>query len=138
MPDLDKDDKNSEKPGEPTQEFEIEEFQREKEKIRTLIGHIGGKKFSRRDNVINAIFLAVILILFVMEITTHWLPSFISLELSVLLVSIKIVWMMHSQHQYNHFVFWILNSIEFRVNDGSKKMSKIVKLCEELGKENST
>ena len=59
--------------------------------------------------------------------TTHILPSNISIEIGILLVSIKIVWMIHSQGKYNHFVFWILNSIEYRINDISKKLCAIEK-----------
>ena len=116
-------------------EKEIEEFNKEKEQIKALIGNIGGKSYSNRDNIINFVFLALILTMFVLEITTHWLPEFISLEISVLLVSIKIVWMIHSQHKYNHFIFWILNTIEFRINDAGKRVQKIEKMIDELNKE---
>ncbi|MDC7228120.1 MAG: hypothetical protein PQJ61_15255 [Spirochaetales bacterium] len=113
-------------------EAEIAEFEKEKEEIKALIGSIGGKKYSKRDNVINFVFLAIIVTLFTLEITTHWLPEFISLEISVLLVSIKIVWMIHSQHKYNHFIFWILNTIEFRVNDANKRIQKIERMMHEV------
>jgi len=116
-------------------EKEIEEFNKEKEQIKALIGNIGGKSYSNRDNIINFVFLALILTMFVLEITTHWLPEFISLEISVLLVSIKIVWMIHSQHKYNHFIFWILNTIEFRINDAGKRVQKIEQMIEEINKE---
>ena len=115
-------------------EAEIQQFEREKEEIKALIGNIGGKTYSKRDNIINFAFLAIILTLFTLEITTHWLPEYISLEISVLLVSIKIVWMIHSQHKYNHFIFWILNTIEFRVNDVGKKVQKMEKLMKEQEK----
>ena len=109
-------------------EAEIAEFNKEKEEIKALIGNVGGKSYSHRDNIINFAFLAIIITLFTLEITTHWLPEFISLEISVLLVSIKIVWMIHSQHRYNHFIFWILNTIEYRVNDVGKRVQKMEKL----------
>jgi len=32
-------------------------------------------------------------------------------------VSIKIIWMIHQQQKIDHFQFWILNSIEFRLNE---------------------
>jgi hypothetical protein len=112
---------------------ELEEFQKEKDKIKVLIGNIGGAQFSKKDTIINVVFLSIIILLFTIEITTHWLPSFISLELSVLLVSIKIVWMIHSQNRYNHFVFWILNSIEFRQNDIAKRMRKLEKAVIQAG-----
>ncbi len=113
-------------------EAEIAEFNKEKEEIKALIGNIGGKSYSHRDNLINFLFLGLILSMFIIEITTHWLPSFISLEISVLLVSIKIIWMIHSQHKYNHFIFWILNTIEFRVNDVGKKVQRMEKMIKEM------
>ena len=118
-------------------EAEIAEFNKEKEDIKALIGNIGGKSYSNRYNIINLAFLAIIITLFTLEITTHWLPEFISLEISVLLVSIKIVWMIHSQHKYNHFIFWILNTIEYRVNDVGKRVREIEKLMNEMEEKES-
>jgi hypothetical protein len=119
-------------------EQEIKEFNQEKERIKRLIGDIGGKRYSKRDNAVNLVFLLLILTLFILEITTHWLPAFISLEVSVLLVSIKIVWMIHSQHKYNHFIFWILNTIEFRINDTSKHIKKVEKMVEQINADSGT
>jgi len=45
----------------------------------------------------------------------------------MLLVSIKIIWMIHKQGKLEHFQFWILNSIEFRLNDVSRRMKDIEK-----------
>ena len=104
---------------------EIDEYNAERERIRNLLGNIGGKRYSKRDTIINAIFFVTILALFVAEITTHFLPSYISIEIGVLLVSIKIVWMIHSQHKFNHFQFWVLNSIEFRVNEIQRKVTAL-------------
>jgi len=101
---------------------ELDMFNQERDRVRHLIGEIGGTKYSKKDNIINLVFLGVIVTLFTLELTTHFMPTFISLEVSILLVSIKIVWMIHSQHKYNHFVFWILNSIEFRVNELAKSV----------------
>jgi len=110
---------------------ELEEFQQEKERIRRMIGSIGGQKYSHRDNIINVVFLVVIISLFILEVTAKILPPMISIELSVFLVSIKIVWMMHQQHRYNHFVFWILNTIEFRVNQVNGAVVKMQKSVDE-------
>jgi len=106
---------------------ELEEYNREKERVKDMLGKIGGKAYSKMDMIINILFLTIIISLFILEITTHFLPSFISLEVSVLLVSIKIVWMIHSQHKANHFQFWVLNSIEYRVNDLAKRIRNIEK-----------
>ena len=109
-------------------ERDIEEFNGERERIKKLIGKVGGATDLKRDNVINMVFLGTILVFFILELTTKFLPAYISLEISVLLVSIKIVWMIHSQNRYNHFVFWILNTLEYRVNDISKEVRQIEKL----------
>lgn len=106
---------------------ELEEYNREKDRIKTLLGNLGGKQFSRVDTIINVVFLLIIVVIFTVEITTHLIPAFISLEIGVLLVSIKIVWMIHSQHRFYHFQFWVLNSIEYRVNDIAKRIRKLEK-----------
>jgi len=107
---------------------ELEEFKAEKEKIRMLVGQIGGVRSAERDRIINLVFLTLIGILFVFDIFRHLfqitvlLPPLFSLELGILLVSIKIVWMIHKQTKVEHFQFWILNSIEFRLNELSKQL----------------
>ncbi len=106
---------------------EIEEYNKEKDQIKAMLGKVGGTSYSKLDTIINIIFLLLISFFFITELTTHWLPSFISLELSVLLVSIKIVWMIHSQQKFNHFQFRILNSMEYRINQVGNKIKKIEK-----------
>ncbi len=114
---------------------EIQEFNRERDRIRKVIGEIGGTRYSRRDTIVNVAFLTVILLLFISEVLTMWLPTFISIEVGILLVSIKIIWMIHAQQKYNHFVFWVLNSIEFRQNDMTMKLRSIEKKLESLSLE---
>lgn len=106
---------------------EIEEYNQEKEKIREMLGKLGGKNYSKVDSIINIVFLTIILTLFVLEMTTHFLPPFISLEISVLLVSIKIVVMMHHQYKTSHFQFWILNTIEYKINAMHSELRKLEK-----------
>lgn len=106
---------------------DLEEFKKEKDRLRQLLGDVGGRKFSKRDNVINILFLALVLVFFIIESATHLLPPFFSLEIGILLVSVKMVFMIHNQHKVNHFQFWILNSIEYRVNESSRRMREIEK-----------
>ena len=96
---------------------EIDEYMRERDRIKQIIGRIGGKKYSKRDMIINIAFFVVIITLFVLEVTIHVIPTFLSLEIGILLVSIKIIIMIHTQQKTNHFEFWVLNSIEFRLNE---------------------
>jgi hypothetical protein len=112
---------------------ELEQFRKEKERIRLLVGQIGGKNSQRRDNVINIAFLAAIFLLLVFDMLRHVfhlqvpLPQMFSLEVAVLLVSIKIVWMIHKGTKVEHFQFWVLNSIEFRLNDIARHIREIEK-----------
>ncbi len=100
-----------------TLEEELRSYREEKEKIRNIIGRIGGAQSARRGRVINIVFITVLLGLLVLDVLRHvldnmtWMPSLVSLEVGILLVSIKIIWMIHKQAKVEHFQFWILSSI---------------------------
>ena len=112
---------------------ELNSFRQEKEKIRKIMEQVGGSRQTRQDAVINIIFISALTVLFMGDISRHVfhidvpLPTMFSIEIGVFLVSLKIIWMMHKQTKVEHFQFWILNSIEFRLNDLSKKIEKIRK-----------
>ena len=104
---------------------EIEQYNRERDQIKTMLSRLGGQKYSRSDVIFNIIFVVALISFFALEIVTQILPTYISLEIGILLVSIKIIWMIHSQHKFNHFLFWILNSIEFRMNNVDKRVKNV-------------
>ena len=112
---------------------ELEQFRKEKERIRMLVGQIGGKHSQKHDRYMNIGFILAMVILFLLDILRHVfhinvpLPQMFSIELAVLLVSIKIIWMIHKGTKVEHFLFWVLNSIEFRLNDLSKHIREIEK-----------
>jgi hypothetical protein len=112
---------------------ELEEFKAEKEKIRQLVGQIGGTESVEKDRRINLIFLIIVGLLFTFDILRYifkianFLPPILSLEIGLLLVSIKIVWMIHKQTNMEHFQFHVMNSIEFRLNDLSKQLREMQK-----------
>ena len=111
---------------------ELEQYRTERDKIRALIGQIGGVANTRRDRTLNIIFIALVLTLFSLDIVRYagWLPKWpemISLELALLLLSFKIIWMIHQQARVEHFQFWILNAIEFRLNEMSRRFQTIEK-----------
>ena len=117
---------------------ELEQFKKEKEQIRAIIGQIGGVGSVRRDRIINYLFIIVIAILFIIDIFRHLmhfpvpLPPLFSLEIGLLLISIKIIWMIHKNTKVDHFQFWILSSIEFRINELSKKVNRIEERLEKV------
>ncbi|MDX9800653.1 MAG: hypothetical protein RBT69_04870 [Spirochaetia bacterium] len=118
---------------------ELDSFKKEKEKIRKIMESVGGSQQKSGDRFLNGFFIITIILLFTADISRHLLhldiplPSLFSIELGVLLVSMKIIWMIHKQTKVEHFQFWILNSIEFRVNEISKRLSKV----EEILKNNN-
>ena len=121
-------------------EEELEQFKLEKKKIRDYVGKIGGNSDSKKDNIINMTFVFLILLLFVIDFL-HVLGIDIPISttftiiLAILLVSLKIIWMIHKQAKVNHFEFWVLNSIEFRLNALAKTVNRIDRNLEQLKKE---
>ena len=122
-----------------TLEKELEQFEKEKQQIRDLVGHIGGVQNSRVDCFLNVVFFTLIIVIFGLSMLQHFLridfflsPIF-SLEIGVMLVSLKIIWMIHRQTKVEHFQFWILNSIEFRLNEVARDMRQLCKQIKEGG-----
>ena len=111
---------------------ELEHYKNEKDRIRKVIGQIGGASSKRQDRLINIIFLVVVLGLFAFDTAREFtgfgmsaIPRFLSLEVVLLLVSLKIIWMIHRQTKVDHFQFWVLNSIEFQINMMSKRLKEL-------------
>jgi hypothetical protein len=111
---------------------ELEDFKREQARVRQVLGRVGGKSQAKIDMAINMAILGIIIALFVLEALTDWIPTLVSLEIGILLVSVKIVWMIHTNSRAYHFQFWVLNSIEFRVNEISKTIRSIEERLETL------
>lgn len=122
---------------------ELDQFKKEKEKIRQLMGQIGGKHAEKQDRNVNIGFIIAISIIALNDFLHHIfgihtpIPSLFSLEIAVLLVSVKIIWMMHKATKVEHFQFWILNSIEFRLNDVAKQLRHLEKTIEKYHSEES-
>jgi len=49
------------------------------------------------------------------------------IDLVLVTLSVKIIYMMHYQMRVNHFEFWILSSIEFRLNEMMKRLKQLTK-----------
>ena len=111
---------------------ELEQFRTEKERVKMLMGQIGGISKKKYDKSLNYIFIVLIILLFAFDMARHifhWelpLPDLFSLEIGILFVSLKIVWMMLKQSKLEHFQFWILNSIEYKLNQISTRLNKLL------------
>ena len=113
-------------------EAELKEFRKEKERVRKIVGQIGGHKTKNFDTLINISFLIVVLVVFVLGGILHWIDYTLSLEIGVLLVSLKIAYMIREQEKVNHLQFWILTSLEFRLNEMSKKTKKMETMIQDI------
>ena len=107
---------------------------KEKERVRRILGKIGGHKNEKFHFSINIGFLFVVLCIFILGMLKK-IGFIISVEIGVLLVSLKIAWMIHEQQKVNHFQFWILTSLEYRINEIYKKVSVLEKY---ISKSNTT
>ena len=121
-------------------EAELKAYQDERERIKQLMGQIGGSSDIKRDKVMNWVFIVLIILLLSFDIARHllhWdnipLPPLFSIEIGVLLVSLKIIWMISRQSKVDHFQFWILNSIEFRINNLSRQLNEMQSTIENAG-----
>lgn len=101
---------------------ELEHFQREKERVRAILGKIGGMpKFGAK--IINIVFIAIIAISILLSFVGGLEWKMHMVELATVALSLKIIYLIHLQMKVNHFQFWILSSLEWRLNE----MMKLIK-----------
>ena len=111
---------------EETLEKDIEEFLKEKEKIRSIVGKIGGK-VTFAGKVTNFFWIIAVITTFVISIFMRNTPRLIMIEVGIFLVSLKVIYYFHCQAKITHFQFWILSSIEWRLNEIVKKLNELIK-----------
>ncbi len=103
---------------------ELEQFQKEKDRVRAIIGKIGGvPKF--RTKLINIIFIFLIVVSVIGSIMGGERLRLLMIELATVTLSMKIIYMIHYQMRVNHFKFWILSSIEWRINEMAKQIKQL-------------
>jgi len=105
---------------------ELENFQKERERIRTIVGSIGGMP-KTQAHLINVLFIVIVVVSVLVSILggKDWqLPM---IELATVTLSIKIIYLIHSQMRVAHFVFWILSSLEWRINEIMRQLREICK-----------
>ena len=103
---------------------EMEQFINEKEKIRQIVGRIGGQPttISKVFTVLMIVFIIVTLI------AAPFLPERLELpavEVGIVLLSLKIFFFLQNEAKVTHFQFWMLSSLEWRMNDMAKRLARI-------------
>jgi hypothetical protein len=105
---------------------ELEHFEQEKERVRAIIGKIGGVPVFR-TKLINALFVAVIAVSVFLSIIGGDKLRILMIELATITLSLKIIYLIHCQMRVNHFEFWILSSLEWRLTELMKHIKKLEK-----------
>ncbi len=96
------------------------------ERLRSMVGSLGGKP-TKRDKFLNIAFLIIVIALFISEIFWRQFIGTIALDVAILLISLKLIYLMHSQARVNHYQFWILTAIEMKT---TMMMEEIRKMSE--------
>jgi len=102
---------------------ELEHFQQERERVRAIVGKIGGvPKF--RSKLINAVFIIIVTASVTVSLVGGDRLRLLMIEIAMVTLSFKIIYLIHSQMRMNHFQFWILSSIEWRINEMIKHIKQ--------------
>lgn len=109
---------------------ELDEFKKEKERIRNIVGEIGGKN-DKQHKIVSMIFVLLIGILLILGVVLQKITLFLTLEIVVLLGVFKLIWMFYESQRASHFQFWILNSLEFRLNEIDRRVKRIENMLKE-------
>jgi hypothetical protein len=105
---------------------ELEHFQQEKERVRAIIGKIGGvPRF--RAKLVNVVFIVVITASVIISIFSGQELRLLMIELATIALSVKIIYLIHCQMRVNHFEFWILSSLEWRLTEIMRHVRRLDK-----------
>ncbi len=102
---------------------ELEHFQQEKERVRAIVGKIGGVP-TFNTKLANWIFIVVVVITLAISIIGGKRYQLLMIEIATVALSAKIIYMIHCQMKINHFKLWMLSSIEWRLNEMMKHVRK--------------
>jgi hypothetical protein len=105
---------------------ELQHFEKDKERVRAIVGKIGGAPKSQAT-ILNALFVIILVVSVVVSIVADEKWRLIMIELATVTLSVKIIYLIHSQMRVAHFEFWILSSLEWRVNEMMKQLRQIKK-----------
>ncbi len=101
---------------------EIEDFKREKERIRAIVGKVGGAP-SFGKKLLNKLFIVLVISCFILPFIYRGL-HLPMIEFGIVLISLKIIYLLHNHAKQMHFMFWVLSSLEWRLNEIVKEVKK--------------
>lgn len=92
-----------------------EDLEREARDIAPAIASWGGKP-TLKSKILTGVFFGAIVTCFTIGIFTTGVFAKSSLEIGLLLLSLKIGYFIYNEARINHYEFWVLQSIESRLN----------------------
>jgi len=109
---------------------EIEKFRQEKERVRAIVGQIGGvPKFNTKGA--NIIFTVLLVVCVAVSFVSKGALLLAMLEVAVAAVSVKLIFLIHNLSRVSHFQLWILSSLEWQINELTKVVKELTKQQEE-------
>jgi len=105
---------------------ELEKFQQEKERVRAIVGKIGGVP-AAQTKIINVVFTVLIAAFLLVSVVGGEKLRPLMLELTIVALSVKIVFLIHLQSKVNHFQLWVMSAIEWRMNEMMKIVRSLAK-----------
>ena len=107
--------------------IEIEKYFMEKNRIGKVVKCIEKIQGGKVSKILDSVFILSIISLFVLRFIFNVIDNILSLELGLLLISIKIIWLIKIQNKYNHFIFMIMYTIEQHQILLSEKIDQLAK-----------
>ncbi len=95
---------------------EMELFHHEKERVRAIVGKIGGMP-NFNTKILNIAFTVFILACLVVSFVGTQHLQFLSMELAIAALSLKLLYLVHHHGKISHFQLWILSSLEWRLDE---------------------
>jgi len=96
-------------------ESEVKAYLHDKERVRKILGRVGGLP-GPKQRVLNIAFITLLAASFAWALMVQE-PRELPLDLALLLISLKLMLILHQNARMNHFQFWMLSSLETRLNE---------------------
>lgn len=95
---------------------EIESFKKERERIRNIVGKIGGVP-TLEAKLLNIAFILGVIIPLILTFFVGDKYSVFMIDIAIGVLSLKLIYLIHQLTRVNHFELWILTSLEWRMNE---------------------
>ncbi len=96
----------------------------ERKRIEQTIGSIGGKP-RLKGKILNIAFVLAVCGAFAASLLTSGISRIASIDLGLVLLSLKFAYHLHTEAKVNHAQFWILSTIEDRLLDIIRELRQV-------------